>query len=278
MLGVAALAGCGALVGVTDLEVTGDATVEVPDATPPAKDSGPPQPIVDATPPADVDGSPPPTRPAPGVYTYSLTGHDEVKQISWNKSYDGTKGTVTITHEGESCFTEAVHIRQDYDETFHFCQKGSDFVQDTGTRAQKFSFGFGAATNQECKPGDVYFPQAPVAAQSWTHDCLGSNAADGNGKKGGSTFRTVGPFTFVGPEVKTVAGTNVDVYHYHDDRVVSDSQKGTNKAEWFISRSGVLVRLERTITITYDSFIGPITYAESLTMMLDALLPLPLPP
>lgn len=269
----ALLTGCGALVGVQDLEVVGEPTTTAPDSSAPVPDGG--QPPADTG--APEDGAPPPPtprRPPTGSYVYTITGSDELKGgFSSKRSYDGKKATLTIANDpdDERCFTQTFHYRDGYDETMHLCLVGDDYVQDKGTRDQRFDFGAGAATQQECKPGDTYYPAALTIGQSWPHSCTGGNQAETNAQSGDSAFTTAGTYTYAGQEQRTVATTNVEVLRFDDKREVTGAQTGRNDAVWYLAvKNGLLVRLTRDIQLTYPSFIGTITYIEKLDMTLDA--------
>lgn len=248
---VAALCGCGALVGVHDLDVVGDGESPAkPDSSAPEKDAAITP--VDAGGESDVDASttPPIERPPPGAYTYTITGSDGLKGSFGTSNQYTEPAKLTITLEGSDCYSQTLHIRAKYEETFHFCRRGPEFVMDTGDRDQTL-FNYRVQTHQTCTPGDLYFPQLPVATPPYAHSCTGHNAEQASGDSN-SNFTTAGNYTYVGIEKVPVNGSNIEVRHFKDERTVSGSQNGTNIADWFFdAKTGIVVRLRRTIDVHY---------------------------
>lgn len=254
---------CGLIVGIKPLEVVTDddaGVVSSRDADTSADADGP---SLDA--PTEV-GAEPARRPPAGTYAYSVVGSDKISGAFTFVAPYGPTATVTVEHLEAGCFKQTVALRDNYQDSMHFCIKGVDSVQDTGSRSQQFALNIGAQTTTTCMPGDVYFSSAPSPGQSWNHDCTGQNKDD---KSGGSTFSTIGSYRFVGNELRSVAGVDVPVMHFHDERNVAGAQTGTNIADWYLAvEDGILVRLSRTIELDYNSVIGNIHYHESALLTL----------
>ncbi len=263
---------CGLILGVESLSVQ-DETAAAFDAS---SEDGPSNGPIDSgsTEPFDAGVDDPiQERPPEGTYTYTVSGNDKVTGIvPLSTSTYGPTATVKVTYPGAGCFQLLIHLRNNYDERMDFCLRPDgdlpreSFTHQGGQRTQKFSVG-SAATIQTCAPGDVYFNGAPPRDHVWRHECVGSNTDDQSGSD--SSFTTAGDYRFVGTETISVAGMDIPVLHFRDERTVTGSQTGTNDADWyFAANDGVLVKLTRTINIKYAGFA---TYTESLIMVLSGL-------
>ncbi|MBS2020165.1 MAG: hypothetical protein JST00_45315 [Deltaproteobacteria bacterium] len=258
----ALLTACGAILGIdTDLDVkasdAGAAEAEVEAARP--VDTG----TDDST--AVDTGVPPPRRPPEGTYVYEVTGSDRVNTPfgSPQQTY-GPTATLDISYVGADCFEMLFSFRNEYTEMMRMCVVGLDYVQDLGTRSQRFAVG-SAATTVKCTPGDAYFTTAPSPALR-VHDCAGDNT---DSRSGGSKFRVAGPYRFIGDENVDVKGVTVPTRHFKGDKGVSGAQNGSNVADWYFGAAdGVLVRFVRKVDINFNSPIGQVKYLEDVTMVL----------
>lgn len=254
---------CGAILGIdTELDVK-------------AQDAGSPEAEAEAARPVDagadegaaVDtGVPPPRRPPEGIYVYDVTGSDRVNTPfgSPQQPY-GPTATLAVSYVGADCFEMSFSFRNEYSEMMRMCVIGLDYVQDLGTRSQRFAVG-SAATTVKCSPGDAYFTTAPSPALR-VHDCAGDNT---DSRSGGSKFRVAGPYRFVGDENVDVKGVAVPTRHFKGDKGVSGAQNGSNVADWYFGAAdGVLVRFVRKIDINFNSPIGQVKYLEEVTMTLS---------
>lgn len=254
---------CGALIGI-DTELDVKATPD--DAANPFDRVPPPDASVDGSVEADAPVILPPRLPAPGTYVYTVSGSDKLNGPfpSPQTSYGPTMNML-LSHVSADCFEMLFVFRKDYEETMRMCIVGLDLVQDRGARKQKFNVG-AASTTLKCV-GDIYFTTKPTLPPQ-THDCTGENADD---QSGASAFRTLGPYTFVGDETIPIMGKPTATKRFHDDRVVSGKQDGTNVAEWhFAVEDNMVVRLERKVGIDYPTNFGKVEYVENLTMTLSA--------
>ena len=269
------LPACGSILGVEALDVR-DTTVDAgADAgTPPeTDDSGPP-----LTPMDGGDAAPPDAvLPPAGTYTYDVVSgsHDSLKLNGGTISDLGYSApTVVIAQPNPTCFTQTLTLRDNYVETMStFCIDGPTLVQKDDRRTQTFQIG-SADTTSTCAglpAGDVYFSTQPSNPGTWPHDCMGNNSAQKSGSSDSSGFEQAGNYVYVETVPVPISGINVPTYHFHVDLVVTKSQSGTNSADWYLStRNGLLVRLVRTIDITYGSQFGPVAYHENVDMTLKA--------
>ncbi len=260
------LPACGVLIGIAPLEVSDDGGVDggVDVVVPPVAEAS--VPFVDASSDDGATAIAPPRRPPEGTYVYSVTGNDRISGVLTFAATYGPTASATVTHVGADCFTLKITLRPNYDETMNLCVKGLDVVGDSGTRSQQFALNIGARTTTDCKPGDTYFTSAPSPNQMWTHACSGKNTDD---RSGSSTFVTGGTYRYVGQEAIGIAGVDVPVMHFHQDRTVSGAQAGTTVADWYFGvGDGVLVRLSRNINLDYPSGLGNINYRETALMTL----------
>lgn len=266
LLASALLSACALLVGIDtelDVKAAGDEGADATfDRVAPPADAGDDRAF-------DVDAAllRPPRLPAQGTYVYTVSGSDKLNgPFPSPQTKYGPTATVTVAHVSADCFDMTFTFRTDYEETMRMCVVGLDLVQDRGARKQKFSVG-SASRTLSCKaPGDVYFTTAPNPPQK-THDCTGENADD---QSGGSAFRTVGPYTFVGDETIPIMGKPTATRRFHDDRVVSGKQDGTNVAEWYFAlEDNMVARLERAVVIDYPTTFGKVTYVENVSMTLS---------
>jgi hypothetical protein len=149
------------------------------------------------------------------------------------------------------------------------CLADYDVAQTKGSRTQSFNVA-NAATTITCAPGDVYYTPEPerLPLPLWPHVCTGKNTDD---QSGGSEFTTKGTYAFTRRELRQIAGRQVEVLHFHDERAVTGAQTGTNVADWYFNpASGVLLGLVRKISIKYPApIVGQVTYTEDLTMTLS---------
>jgi hypothetical protein len=260
---------CGLLIGIDpDLDVRpADAGTDAPDTAVVVVEAGKDTSI-------DVEAGPsPPRRPPEGTYVYEISGTEDL--TTQPQRVYGPTTSVTIAYDsdgGAECYSMTFNLRTDYVETNHLCIRGLDVTMDRGTRDQTFPIGR-TLTTLSCVPGDIYF--STVASPSvQTHKCDGDN--DENNTNSKSKFRTMGPYSYVAPDVTAkVMGKDVVVRHFHDERLVtslSNSQSGTNVAEWsFSAEDGTLQLFERRVDITYH--VGPLNfrYVEKLNMSLSQL-------
>lgn len=262
----ALLSACALLAGIdTDLDVkpvADDASDSTFDRVAPPSDAGD-----DRTMDADAAVLRPPRLPAAGSYVYTVSGSDKLNgPFPSPQAKYGPTATVTIAHVSADCYDMTFTFRTDYEETMRMCVVGLELVQDRGVRKQKFNVG-AASTTTTCKaPGDVYFTTAPTPPPK-THDCSGENTDD---QSGASAFRTLGPYTFVGDETIPIMGKPTATRRFHDDRVVSGKQDGTNVGEWYFTvEDNVVARLERAVVIDYPTAFGKVTYVENVSMTLS---------
>ena len=100
------------------------------------------------------------------------------------------------------------------------------------------------------------------------HECRGtSTGSDGE-------VISSGPYTYVGPELLDIGGTNVAALHYHRLRNLSGGQTGEEDVDvWFDAATGLVLRNQRVITVR-SSALGGVTYEENGSFQLASMAPM----
>lgn len=209
----------------------------------------------------------------PPAGVYRSTGEGEAALASLGLSQqDGPEVPITVTHEGDGCWSLEMSLNEDHRQINHLClQDDGTIVEMTGETEQRWDLGAVDQTNHTefiCDPPAVVVDPSAEPGDSWPQACTGTNTG-----VEGST-RSAGPYTYVGEEQLEVGGEAVATYHYRQERTISGSQEGDQVVDhWYTVDSGLLVREERRSEVSSDSPVGAIAYTEEGSWQLTSLEP-----
>jgi hypothetical protein len=214
-----------------------------------------------------VDG---PARPAAGVYLYEGSGSESLSTPPLSQS-QGPEMPATVEHHDGGCWSLRIDLSSNHWQRWDYCPDGADLVEMGGESWQRWMIGTTAITNLstfECDEGSVVLPARRAPDQSWDARCTGTNeAVEG-------TTVSQGPYRFIGDELVEVDGRDVPSLHFAQERTMSGSQRGQERAEvWLDAETGLLLRLEREVDVRSDTPIGESTYTESASFRLISLDP-----
>ncbi len=210
------------------------------------------------------------SRPAAGVYLYEGSGSESLSTPPLSQSM-GPEMPATVEHRDDGCWSLRIDLSSNHWQRWDYCPEGDDLVELGGESWQRWMIGPTAITNLstfECDEGSVVLPADRSSEQEWDARCTGTNEA-----VEGETV-SQGPSRFIGGEVVEVDGGEVSTLRFEQERTMSGSQRGGERAElWFDVDTGLLVRLEREVEVRTDTPIGESTYTESASFQLVSLTP-----
>jgi hypothetical protein len=209
-------------------------------------------------------------RPAPGVYRYSGEGTEHLD----NPPLTQTQGPVipgTVTHLEGGCWRLRVDYSTNHWQSWDYCPAGSGLTENAGAFFQRLDLVVAqvdTSSSYTCDPPVDAIRATQRAGDQWMQKCRGtSTGSDGE-------VTSSGPYTFVGPELLDIGGTEVAALHYHRMRTLTGGQAGTEDVNvWFDTATGLPLRNQRVITVRSSSLIGGVTYEENGRFQLTSMTP-----
>jgi hypothetical protein len=207
-------------------------------------------------------------RPPEGVYEYAGEGSERISFPPVSQQ-DGAVVPGTVSHEADGCWTFRLDYNAAHWQDWHYCRDGDRMAEQGGRTHQVWDFGVTEVENLSTFTCDPPAPMLPPDEPGWTVDqrCGGtSDQVDG-------VTTSAGPWTYLGPEVVTVAGLPVDAWHFRQERTLSGAQQGHQHTDAWFREDGLLLRSERDIEAASPSPIGEVTYTETGSVELTGLEP-----
>jgi hypothetical protein len=209
-------------------------------------------------------------RPAAGVYRYRGEGTERLDKPPTSQT-QGPEIPGTLTHLEGGCWRLRVDYNTNHWQSWDYCQTDGGLVEVAGEFFQRLDLVVATVdttSGYTCDPPVDAIRDTQQAGDEWPHECRGSSS----GTEG--EVVSSGPYTFVGPEVLEIGGTEVEALHYVRSRTLTGGQDGTEEVEiWFDAATGLPLRNERDITVRSGSVVGSVTYEEEGSFELESLTP-----
>ncbi|MEL7207587.1 MAG: hypothetical protein AAGK32_05045 [Actinomycetota bacterium] len=209
-----------------------------------------------------------PIRPPEGVYEYAGDG---VENLSFPplSQRDGAVVPGTVTHLDDGCFRFRLDYNAAHWQDWRYCPVDGRMADTGGTTHQAWDLGVTTIENRstfECDPpGPILPPEGP--AWSVEHTCTGTNdQVDG-------LTTSDGPWRYVGTDIVTVGGTEVDALRFRGERTIGGVQDGRQVNEAWFRDDGLLLRADRELEVVSPSPVGEVTYTEEGRVVLGDLEP-----
>jgi hypothetical protein len=212
------------------------------------------------------------SRPDPGVYTAIGEGRAELSFPPLSQD-DGPEMPVTVQHAGDACWFVRVDYNQAHWQTWEYCagDASSEVEERGGETRQRWDLGATQIENTStftCDPASSMIDLTAQPGTTWQQACTGTNT-----QSSGTTTST-GPYTFVGQESLAIGTELAITLHYRQVRAISGSQSGEQTVDfWFVTETGLPVRMERTTRVESSSPVGQITYTEDGWWQIQSLQP-----
>ncbi|HEY5155516.1 MAG TPA: hypothetical protein VIJ47_12320, partial [Acidimicrobiales bacterium] len=199
-------------------------------------------------------------RPAPGVYRYSGEGTEHLDKPPLTQT-QGPDIPGTVTHLDGGCWRLRVDYSTNHWQSWDYCPASSGLTENAGEFFQRLDLVVATvdtSSSYTCDPPVDAIRATQRAGDQWMQECRGtSTGSDGE-------VISSGPYTFVGPELLDIGGTEVTALHYHRLRTLTGGQTGTEDVNvWFDAATGLPLRNQRAITVRSSSLIGGVTYEEN---------------
>jgi hypothetical protein len=206
---------------------------------------------------ADLEGAP--DRPAPGVYTLTGSG---TEQISFQTTAQrmGPEMPATVTWQGDDCWELRVEYNANHAQSWTYCLDGDRMVDTGGAVTQRFDL---VVTQVDSNSTSVCDPPAPTVERDAVPGTVRDQRCVIETEGQGQTAMEARS-TFVGEEEVDVGGTPVLASHTVSERTYGGDQEGGGRVEtWWAVDTGFPVRSTWSLSITSPSPIGDVTYTES---------------
>jgi hypothetical protein len=209
-------------------------------------------------------------RPPAGVYVADATGKASISLPPATQSYGATL-PVTVTHEGDNCWSTEVDFNNSFRQTWHYCIEDGNLTEHGNFTTTRWDLGLMAITNEttfECEPPGVLIRTGEATGQSSDYSCAGHSDSVAGETRSDITVESVGL------ENLTIDGVEVPTYHYVEVDTLTGAQRGVTKVEyWYSADEFHLVRMARDIDLKTNSPVGDITYRETGGWKLASLTP-----
>ncbi|MFN8050144.1 MAG: hypothetical protein U0Q22_01780 [Acidimicrobiales bacterium] len=208
-------------------------------------------------------------RPEQGVYLYTGTGTDALSKPARSQT-EGPDMPATVTHRGDGCWTFRIDYHTNHWQSWVYCPKSGGLDEQGGSTYQKWDFGVfvnESTSTFEC-PSSPTIRAGEQPGDTWTQTChsVGTDAAGAS--------QTTGPYRYVGTETLRIGTEDVPALHFHRERTMSGSQRGTEASDvWFSASDGLPLRNERHIEVRTDTIIGETVYSEDANFELASTVP-----
>ena len=209
-------------------------------------------------------------RPVAGVYQYRGSGTEHLS-LPPKSQRQGPNMPGTVTHRADGCWTFRIDYSSAHWQTWEYCGRNGGLDELGGKTFERWDFVFttyDSTATFTCEPVSVNIRAVMHPGDQWQQSCRGTNT----GTSGEAV--TAGPYTFVGNDTVMVGGVAVPAYHFHQERTLSGSQRGTQVADlWFAQKDGLPLRNVRDQTVHTDTPVGSSTYTEKGSFELTSLQP-----
>jgi hypothetical protein len=208
--------------------------------------------------------------PLPGVYPATATGDASISFPPASQSY-GAFVPVTVESLSDGCWRTSVDLNAANRQSWDHCLTDGRMTERGTIHSTRWDFGAVSVDNvttMACDPPLLALDFEAATGASWQQACSGSST-----RVEGTTV-SEGPYAFVGPEMVVVGSQEVASLHYRQTRTTSGAQDGPTVLDfWFASADGLMVRMDRDISLVSGSPVGNIEYREQGTWVLTSLTP-----
>ena len=209
-------------------------------------------------------------RPPAGVYRADASGKASISFPPTSQSY-GASAPVTVTHQGENCWTTTVDFNTAFQQRWDYCIDNGVLSEHGNHTTTGWDLGATSITNVSefnCSPPGEIIKTGERRDEVSTYTCTGtSDSIDG-------TTTSVVTFESLGATSLDIDSSATPTFHYRESDVLSGPQKGTTTIDyWYSVQDMLLVRMERHINLRTDSPVGEVTYKEDGEWQLSSLVP-----
>lgn len=222
----------------------------------PSPASGP-NPAPADPPPSDGQAAQTPPMLETGVYEYRTRGGEQLDVPNGNRTYP-ERTTITIT-AGGCGIVQRWDVAEERWDAMERCDDAEHSVQRLTSFHQFFNMS--SEETLTCEPGSTVGPRDPQAGMTYQADCANEDT------------RSVGRGEVLGTEVLEVGDTPVETVRMRMTWEVSGANQGTRAADYWATRSGLLVRNIVTFEAQVSTPFGPRTYREQYRLELESLTP-----
>ena len=209
-------------------------------------------------------------RPPAGVYRADASGKASISFPPTSQSY-GASAPVTVTHQGENCWTTTVDFNTAFQQRWDYCIDNGVLSEHGNHTTTGWDLGATSITNVSefnCSPPGEIIKTGERRDEVSTYTCTGtSDSIDG-------TTTSAVTFESLGATSLDIDSSATPTFHYRESDVLSGPQKGTTTIDyWYSVQDMLLVRMERPINLRTDSPVGEVTYKEDGEWQLSSLVP-----
>jgi len=208
--------------------------------------------------------------PSGGVYLYRGTGTEDTSFPPLSEE-QGPEMPATVIPDGAGCWRFRIDYNSHHWQDWRYCADESGISTTGGRSFARRDFGSFTIDNTStfaCEEPDVLLWAGMEVGESRPGACVGtSTAVDGSTTSAGST-------TYVGDDDIEVDGRTIRARHLRYDRTLTGAQEGTERADWWVDPSTMLlIRNEHDVSV--DTEVGglTVTYTEVARYDLTSLTP-----
>jgi hypothetical protein len=209
-----------------------------------------------------------PLVPAEGVYQYRGHGSDHLSVPPLTQAH-GPGMPATVTHITGGCWTFRLDYSSNHWQDWTYCPRGGGLDELGGRTFQRWDLGLSSVENRStftCSRSTT-LSAGMQPGDRWKQTCVGRN----DSISGVTT--SSGSMRFVGIDNVRVGTKRVASYHLVQRRQVSGGQRGTLRADVWLSPDGLPLRERHVISVATSSPVGDIDYEETTDFSLASLVP-----
>jgi hypothetical protein len=198
--------------------------------------------------------------PAPGVYTFETSGHEETNALGGQRHDYPKETTMTIRRDGCGWVSHWQPLAERWEES-EICEHATGSEMEHYTMYHEF-FRRGQKEVFACPGGFVQRVNAKPGDR-WTFDCVSDQS------------KAVSRTSFVSIDTVVVGGHSVRAVHMRYEITASGADSGTLIQDRWISLGAqrVMVRMLQKANLTTKSPFGPVGYKEEFRLDLKSLQP-----
>jgi len=209
-------------------------------------------------------------RPPAGVYQSDASGKASISFPPTSQNY-GTLAPVTVTHQGDNCWTTTVDFNTAFQQRWNYCIDNGVLTEHSNHTTTSWDLGATSITNLSefnCSPPGEIIKTGERRDEVSTYICTGTSDSISGTTTSDVTFESLGAESLYINSVAT------PTFHYRERDILTGPQKGTTTIDyWYSLQDMLLVRMERHINLRTDSPVGEITYKEDGEWQLSSLTP-----
>jgi hypothetical protein len=209
-------------------------------------------------------------RPPAGVYQSDASGKASISFPPTSQNY-GTFAPVTVTHQGDNCWTTSVDFNAAFQQRWGYCIEDGVLTEHSNQTTTSWDLGAASITNIStfiCSPPSEIIKTGERREEVSTSTCIGTSDSISGTTTSAVTFESLGAESL---DINSVA---TPTFHYRETDLLTGPQKGTTIVDyWYSLQDMLLLRMERRINLRTDSPVGEITYKEDGEWQLSSLTP-----